>query len=190
MLTAKDIVPLVLGPGWTDTSFILIAFCPGIAATLIYGTHSWLHLALGTPGRWLRWNLFSMLIVVTAFIIAAPYGAVAMAAASSVATYILVLPGLWYAGRPIKLRIFALLGCLWPYFTAGIFVSVLWFFAPIYWSRLNFMLADLGSLGRVILIVCVAPIIYSVTVIALHRNFNSIRDIISLLKSMLSHKAT
>lgn len=186
MLSAKDIVPLLLGSGWTETSLILMAFCPGITATLIYGTHSWLHLSLGTPGRWLRWNILSTIVTAITFIVVAPHGAVAMAAAYSAVTYILVLPCLWYAGRPVELRIAALLNCIWPHFAAGVFISVLWLYLPAYWSYFNFMLMGLRPLGRIIMTVSVTPIIYIATVIILQRNFSSIHEVISLLKLMLS----
>ena len=189
MLSANDLVPLLLGPGWAETGRILMAFCPGIAATLIYGTHSWLHLSLGTPGRWLKWNMISLLITATALIIAAPYGAVTMAASYSTVRYILVFPGLWYAGRSIELRITALLRYIWPYFTAGVLISSFWLLLPVYWSQLNLMIISFTPLQRLIITATIVPVLYAATVSILQRNFSSIREVISLIKLMLSRKA-
>jgi len=186
MLSAKDLVPLLLGPGWTETGLILMAFSPGIAAVLVSGTTPWLHLSLGRPGRWLRWNLFSMSITVTAFIIAAPYGALAMAITYSAIRYLLMLPGFWYAGRPIGLSIATLLRCIWPYFIAGLSASLIWLYLPIFWPTFNDILTSLSPLSRVIITVCIAPLLYLPMVIILQRSFVSIRESISLLKLFLS----
>lgn len=186
MLSAKDLVPLLLGPGWTETGLILMAFCPGIAAILVYGTNSWLHLSLGKPGRWVRWNLFSMSITVTAFIIAAPYGALAMAITYSAIRYLLMLPGFWYAGRPIGLSITTLLRGIWPYFIAGLSVSLIWFYLPVLWPPLNDILISLSPLIRVIIATCISPLLYLIMVIILQRSFVSIRELITLLKLFLS----
>jgi len=51
--------------------------------------------------------------------IEAPFGAVAMAIAYSATMYILTIPGLWYAGRPIQLSIASVGWSIWAYFASG-----------------------------------------------------------------------
>lgn len=186
MLSAKDLVPLLLGTGWTETGLVLMAFSPGIAALLVYGTIAWLHLSLGTPDRWLRWNIFATIITIIFFVAAVPYGAVAMAAAYSITMYLLVLPGLWYAGRPIELRISDLLRCIWPYFAAGLLTSVIWFALPVFWPLFSEIFTGLSLLYRVIMTVIIASLLYIVIVVILQRSFISIRELIALLRLFLS----
>jgi PST family polysaccharide transporter len=186
MLSARDLVPLLLGPGWSETGRILMVFSPGIGATLIYGSISWLHLSLGTPGRWLRWNIISTIITIISFIIAARFGAMAMAATYSATMYILVLPGLWYAGRPIELSIIALLRSIWPYFIAGLTTALIWFFLPVFWPQLNDLMTSFNLLSRVIIAFCISPLLYLTILIIMQRSFVSIRELITLLKIFLS----
>lgn len=185
MLIARDIVPMLLGSGWNETGRILMALSPGIASTMIYGTHSWLHLSLGTPGKWLRWNIVSTLITVIIFVIAAPHGSVAIAVAYSVINYVLFLPALWYAGRPVELKIIFLLKNIWQYFTAGILIAVIWLYLPNYWQFYNNAISRIGPLGRIMLTVSVVPFIYIGALSMLQRNFSSIREVISLVKIVL-----
>ncbi len=165
-----------------------MAFGPGIAAMLVYETHSWLHLSLGTPGRWFRWNLVAATISITAFIIAAPFGAIAMAIAYSARSYILVVPALWYAGRPVSLNIVDLMRSIWVYFGAGIFVVVVWLYLSSSWLPFNTLLTGLNPFIRVAMTVFFSSFLYMGMVIILQRSFASIFDIFSLLKIMLSRK--
>ncbi|NPU84682.1 MAG: lipopolysaccharide biosynthesis protein [Syntrophaceae bacterium] len=185
MLSSRDLVPLLLGPGWTETGEILMAFSPGIAAMLVYATISWLHLSLGTPGRWLRWNILATIVTVVFFAAAAPFGALAMAASVSLVKFILVLPGLWYAGRPIEMNIAALLRSIMPYFLAGILASAIWLSLPLIWPYFNVLYDHLSLFSRVLMIVVIIPLLYIGIVVILQRSFSSIYELVDLVKIFL-----
>jgi PST family polysaccharide transporter len=189
-LSAKDLIPLLLGQEWVDAGSVVMAFGPGIAAMLVYGTHSWLHLSLGTPGRWFRWNLVDAVLSIAAFIIAAPFGAVAMAIAYSARSFILIFPALWYAGQPVSLNIVTLIRSIGVYFGDGIFVVIFWLYLFVAWLPFNEWLTGFKPLYRVAVTVSISSISYIAMVIIFQRSFASIRDIFSLIKIMLSHKKT
>lgn len=188
VLSSDDLVPLLLGPGWSETARILKAFSPSIAAILLYGTLSWLHVSLGTPGRWLRWNILATILTIIAFIIAASFGAIALAFAYSASMYILVLPGLWYAGRPIQLSIPALLRCVGPYFIGGILTFFIWFFLPVYCPPINNLLMVLNLLCRIIFIGFVTSWTYILIVSIIQRDFSSLREVVGIFRLMLSRR--
>jgi len=183
-ITAKDLVELLLGPSWTEAGRVVAAFGPGIAAQLLYGTHSWLHLSLGTPNRWLRWNICAAIVTVIAFFMAAPSGAVAMAGAFSLRTYIILLPSIWYGGRPIKMSLRPLTRSLWPYFIAGSAVGACW----LLW--LKEVVTSFGPLIRVALTSVIAAVLYVVLVAVLQRSFESVRAVLSLLPHIFSRERT
>jgi O-antigen/teichoic acid export membrane protein len=185
-ISAKDLVHLLLGPDWIDAGPVVMAFGPGIAAGLVYGTNSWLHLSLGTPHRWFKWSLLSSSIAVTAFIIAAPFGAVAMATTCSLQAYVLIIPALWYAGRPVKLRVVDLVGYFRAYFFSGISVCILWFSVVEYCRPFENFLFGFGLLNRVIISSCIATLLYVGLVVVVQRNFSSIKNIYSLLTQVFS----
>lgn len=185
-LTAQDLVLLLLGPKWTETGSVLMALTPGITALLISSTCSWLHLSLGKPGRWLRWNIVAFIITILSFIIALPYGAVAMGIAYSAKTYILLFPGLWYAGRPIQLRFGDIASAVWPYLSAAVLVAVSWICLSVCWSPLSIFLSQLPLALRVGFVAITASISYLMFTAILERSFKSVYEIVSLVKLFLS----
>lgn len=187
-LSANDLILLLLGAKWTEAGMVVMALGPGIAAMLVYGTHSWLHLSLGTPDRWLRWNIFASLVTITAFIIAAPFGAVAMAIAYSAKTYALVIPGLWYAGRPIQLNLRLVIQLIWAYFVSAIIVCISWLYLSVHWLPLSSLLSGLSSLNRLVITSLIASFLYIGLVIILERSLRSIRDILSIISIIFSRK--
>jgi len=189
-ISAHDLVTLLLGPNWVEAGRVVVAFGPGIAAQLLYGTIPWLHLSLGTPNRWLRWNLFAAAVTVIAFIIAAPFGAAAMAAAYSVRTYAIVVPAIWYAGRPIQLSLRLVIRNLWPYFISGTAVCLAWLFLLEYWLPMKERVMGLSPLIRIMVTMCTATVLYVTLVAILQRSFRSIRDILSLLPHIFSRLKT
>lgn len=187
-LSAEDLILMLLGPAWSDAGRVVMAFGPGVAAMLIYGTHSWLHLSLGTPNRWLRWNLFASVITITAFIIAAPYGAVAMAIAYSATAYVLIVPALWYAGRPIGFSVKEVIDSLWAYFASALLVCISWFYLFAYWLPLKDLLANNSLLNRVLMTSLIATFLYVTIVILLQRSLHSIREIASFIGVFISRR--
>lgn len=186
-LTAHDLIKILLGPEWNDAGQVLMAFGPGVAARLIYSTNSWLHLSLGTPNRWLQWNLIASIITITAIVIAAPHGATAMAIAYSTAAYVLVVPGLWYAGRGI-VSIKAIINSVWTYFASALLVCIIWLYSSSYWFSLKGLLANNSPLNRLIMTFFIAGFLYIALVILLQRSLRSIREIISLVELFTSRK--
>lgn len=187
-LSAEDLILLLLGPAWNDAGRVVMAFGPGIAAMLVYGTHSWLHLSLGTPNRWLRWNILSSIFTIIAFAIAAPYGATAMAAAYSTTACILVAPALWYAGRPIGLSVAVVVDSLWTFFASAILVGTLWLSLSTYWFPFKLLLENISLLTRVLMTCFIVAFLYLSIVILLQRSFRSIREITSFIGVFLSRK--
>ena len=190
MLTAQDLVLLLLGPAWTETGKILTAMIPAVAATFTAGTNSWLHLSLGKPGRWLRWNIFSTIFTIIALIIALPYGAIAIAIAYSAKAYILILPAVWYAGRPIQLSPKMVLASTWPYFSSGVIVAASCLYISTYWMSLSIFLSELHIIIRIALVAFTATFLYISLVALFERSFRSVYDIISLIKLFFKRSDT
>lgn len=187
-ILARDLVALLLGRNWAEAGFVVLALGPGTATQLLYGSSTWLHLSLGTPDRWLRWNVVSGVITVIMFVIAAPIGAVALAAALSARFYLLALPAIWYGGRPVRLNLGVVLRNIWPYFLSGLVVCAAWF---LFLSRLlPWKEVPTGSalIVRILVSGGIASVLYIAGVVALQRSFRSLRDIIALLPHIL-HRA-
>ena len=119
-LVGKDVVRLVLGPQWSESGRIFELFGPGIGAMLLYGIVGWIHLSIGKPGRLLRWSLVELALTASLFLAALPWGPAGIAAAWSISYWILLIPGFWYAGRPIGFGVSALIAAIWRYAVAAL----------------------------------------------------------------------
>lgn len=185
-LCARDIVFILLGQNWEGAGPVVMAFGPGIASTIVYGTHSWLHLSLGTPNRWFKWNLLATTLTLIGFIIAAPFGAKAMAMAYSIRGYALLVPALWYAGRPIQLSLGTTIRPIWAYFTSAASVGIFWFFISSFWLPFHEILMRLSPLGRVGISSLSAAFLYVALVVVLQRDLSSIRETLSIIMLAVS----
>jgi PST family polysaccharide transporter len=190
MLTARDLIPFLLGPDWVQAGPVVMAFSPGIAPMFVYGTHSWLHLALGMPDRWLRWNIFATIITIAAVLVAMPFGAIGMALACSTVFFILFLPALWYAGIPVHLGAGKILSSIWPFFVSALFVCGFWLFLSEFWAPLNEILRSSAPLSKILITTFVTLFVYVLAVIVCQRNMRSFLEILSLAKLMLSRRST
>ncbi len=119
-VSARDLIDFLLGPQWDRSVIIFSAFGPSIGIAILYITHGWLHLSLGTPDRWFRWSIVEFAVTILCFSIGLRYGGLGVAIGFSASFFILIWPALWYAGKPINLRIGAVMLVIWKYF------SLLW----------------------------------------------------------------
>jgi O-antigen/teichoic acid export membrane protein len=181
MVSASDLIHVLLGAEWKTAGQVLTALSPGIGALLIYETHSWLHLSLGTPGRWLRWNIASSLFTVVTFLLAAPFGAVAMAITFSAQKFILLVPGLWYAARPVQLSVKDLTRGIWVPMVSGSIVGLVWFYGIRTWLPLPELTGIWSRIGGLAFGLAIATLLYGGMLILLSRSFDPVRELVALV---------
>ena len=142
-------------------------------------------LSLAKPNRWLRWNLISLVIRATFLTIAALYGPIYVAAAYSISYYVLLAPALWYAGRPVGLKVIPLQKALLPYFSAGLVTCFIWLAFTEFFSAINSFIIELSPAFRIAIVFSYSGVIYTALVVAFHRSFNPIKDIFSFVRTFL-----
>jgi O-antigen/teichoic acid export membrane protein len=123
-LVGRDLVRLLLGPKWEEAGRIFVFFGPGIGAQLIYSTYGMIHLSIGTTARFLRWGFIEVGVTIGLFLVALPWGPVGLAVAWTTSYWLLTLPALHYAGRPIELGINSMLGAIWKYLLSSLIAGV------------------------------------------------------------------
>ena len=183
-LVGRDVVRLVLGAKWSESGRIFELFGPGIGVMLLFSAVGWIHLSIGKPGRWFRWTLVQLTVTVCLFLGALHWGPAGVAAAWSVSYWLLLIPGFWYAGRPIGFGVSALIAAIWKYaaaalaaglMTAGIIRgTVFWDTAPD--TRASFV--------AIILISTLFVTLYLGVVILLHRGLTPLRQVAGLLREL------
>ena len=91
---------------------------------LIYQTTGWIHLSLGTTGRFLRWTVLELSVTGLLFLLALRWGPVGIAAAWTASFCILTIPAFWYAGKPIDLKVGFVLNAIWRYIVAALIAGL------------------------------------------------------------------
>ncbi|MGD0445073.1 MAG: lipopolysaccharide biosynthesis protein [Edaphobacter sp.] len=190
-LVGKDVVRLILGPKWSESGRIFEIFGPGIGAMLLCSTVGWVHLSIGKPGRWLRWSLVALALTVSLFLAALPWGPAGVAAAWSVSYWTLLIPGFWYAGRPIGFSVSTLMAAIWRYtaaaLVAGAATAAIIRGTP-FWATPS---STRAALEATIIVSMLFVMLYLGTVILFHRGLGPLRQLASLLRELApSQKAT
>jgi len=124
ILTAPEILPLLLGHRWDDVVPVFVALGP---AAIMAGTNvaaGWLYLSCGHVDRQTRWGVIASVFLLAPIVFTLPYGVLAVAIAVSVSRVLIQLPSVSYAchGTPLRTR---------DYIKATFFVVTLPFIASV-----------------------------------------------------------
>lgn len=184
-LVAKDLIRFLLGPGWETTGRIFMFFGPGIGVMLLYGTHGWIHVSIGTVDRWFRWGVVEFVVTGLMFFIALPWGPVGMAIAWTASFWILMIPAFWYAGRPIHLGIAPVLSAVWKYPVASLLASCASVGVIRAIPRFIPPSEPVGVLLRIVSTSFWFATLYLGAVILLHRGYGPLRQVAALLQEMV-----
>jgi O-antigen/teichoic acid export membrane protein len=183
-LVGRDVVRVLLGPQWSESGRIFQLFGPGIGAMLLASTVGWIHLSIGTPGRWLRWTILEFAITASMFIVALPWGPKGVAAAWSLSYCILLIPAFWYAGRPIGFGVSILIGAVWRYAAASLLAGAATaaiFRRTVIWSSPEGVWV---ALKAAIILSLTFVALYLGAVVLLHWSFAPFRQLASLLREL------
>lgn len=184
-ITGRDIILVLLGPQWQKTGQIFSALGPAIGITLIYGTIGWLHLSQGSPGRWLKWNIVAFVFTVLSLIAGLPFGGLGIAIAYSLSFYILTWPGIWYAAKPMGLRLGQVWKAIWRFFAAAMLSGLATWWAI---NKVHFILRFMEHvhiLVRIGLTAVLCTVLYLVSIIILYGSIMVILDMSAVLKMMM-----
>jgi len=184
-LVGRDVIGLLLGPRWAAAGWIFTFFGPGIGAWFLYGTHSWIHLSVGRADRWFRWGLVEVAVTGLLFILGLRWGPAGIATASSLALWLLTIPALWYAGRPIDLGIVPMIAAVWKYVLASLLAGCA---TALIVRGLSSFAAESDSIEAVARIATISFLFWAIYVSAvtvLHRSCTPIYRVTALLREVM-----
>jgi PST family polysaccharide transporter len=181
-LVGKDVIRLLLGPGWEPAGQIFTLFGPGIGIMLLYRTHGWIHLSSGRPDRWLRWGIVEFSVTCVLFLVALPWGPSGIAAAWTASFWILIIPAFWYAGKPIDLRVQSVVTAVWKYVVASIAAAGASAIITRSIPSFAFAAGSIWAAARILTISLLFAVLYIMAVILLHRSYAPIFQIARLIR--------
>jgi PST family polysaccharide transporter len=183
-VVGHDLLRVLLGPGWDEAGRLFTLFGPGIGAMLVYGTHGWIHLSLGRPDRWVRWGLIEFGVAATLFVVAMSWGPAGIAVASAASYWILLLPGLWYAGHG-QLGVGALVAAIWRYVAAAALAGVVAAMAALTVPPIPGAPGVVHALGQIAETSIVFGVFYLGAVVVLYRGYAPIAHLTGLVRVMI-----
>jgi PST family polysaccharide transporter len=184
-LIGKDLIRLLLGPGWEQAGQIFVYFGPGIGVMMIYYAHSWIHLSIGRPDRWFRWGIVEVAVTFLLFLLMLPFGPVGIAIAWTVSFWILVIPAFWYAGKPIEFGVAPVIAVVWRFVAAALaagWVTALILGGPASFAAPTSITGAIVAIARTSLLF---GVLYLGAVIILHRGFGPVYQVARLLREMM-----
>jgi PST family polysaccharide transporter len=185
-LVGKDLIRVLLGPGWEPAGQIFTFFAPGIGIMVLYGTHGWIHLSIGRADRWFRWGLVEWSVTILLFVAGLHWGPQGIAVAWCVSFWILTVPAMWYAGKPIGLGVGPIFAAVWRYIVASLLAGVA---SYLILSRRAFLTEAAGVSGAALRIAFISLCflgLYLSVIIMLYRGLGPLRRLAGLLREMTS----
>lgn len=182
VVMSRELVYLLLGSQWSQAAeyFLILGLAAGM--TVIYNTNGWLHVSLGRSDRWMRWGIFSALIMIAGFAVGSFFGVMGVAVAYAGLSNLLTLPGILYAGRPIGLKIGEVLSAIWKSTSAAVLAGILvgYLKSP--------ALGQTGVALRLFISLLFYSALYLALIVVLLRGSSEIRRFLSLSRLLLSKK--
>jgi len=100
-VVGHDLVILLLGSKWAAAGAVLSILALRGPANVVERTLGWLHIIAERPDRWRHWGVLNCGVTIVALLCGLPFGPIGVAAAYVAATYLLFIPGIAYAGKPL-----------------------------------------------------------------------------------------
>jgi|GEM_PF-123086 len=183
-LAGKDLIRLLLGPGWEPAGRIFTWFGPGIGAMILYHTHGWIHLSIGRADRWLRWGIIEFVVTCLLFIVGLPWGPVGIAIAWTVSFWSLIIPAIWYAGRPIGFGVGPVIAVVRNYAVASLLAGSLTYLIVRETPYLFGASGAAGAITRVAAVSLLLGFLYPALVVLLHGGFEPLYLIGALVRAI------
>ncbi len=180
VIESSDLIYIFFGNQWQRSVELLSILALSAGIKMIYDTNQWLNVSLGKADRRLKWNIFSFCVTIGSIIIGLFFSTKGVASAYSIVTFVLFIPGLLYAGKPIKLRINEIFNSFWKYALAATLAGM------ICSQTLKIIGLSWNEFYRLIIALLFYIAIYLLIIIGLYQGIKPIKQFISLISLFVS----
>jgi PST family polysaccharide transporter len=181
-VTAEDLTVMLLGEKWrTAGSLLSIIALRGIFQ-VVEGSQGWLHLSIGRADRWRNWGIVTAFVQVVAVLGGLPFGTKGVAVAVVLASLVIAVPSISYAGRPIGIGAALVIRAVGPQLIGAISTA-----AAGWWLQMT-TLTDYSSFLRMFLTAGFCTGIYLVIVVGVFRLTGPIKVAGSVIQDLLRNR--
>jgi PST family polysaccharide transporter len=160
-VTAEDVTVLLLGEKWRAAGSLLSIIALRGIFEAVEGSQGWLHLSIGRADRWRNWGIVSLGVQIVAVLGGLPFGTMGIAIAGVVASGLLALPSIIYAGRSIGVGAAIVIRAVGPQFVGAVSAA-----AAGGWLQTD-ALSDHSSFVRILLTGSFCVCVYLIIVVGL-----------------------
>jgi PST family polysaccharide transporter len=178
-VTAQDLTVLLLGEKWRAAGLLLSIIALRGIFQVIEASQGWLHLSIGRPDRWQNWGIVSLGVQVAALIGGLPFGPTGLAAASVIASLLIAVPSINYAGRPIGVGAALVMRAVGPQLIGAMSIVAAG------WSVQMTILSGYSSFTRILLSGTFCTCFYLALVVGLFRLTEPIKVAGSVVQDLL-----
>lgn len=177
-VTSQDIIVLLLGPKWASAGMLLSVLAIRGIPHSIERTLGWLHVTAGRSDRWMRWGVFATCAHMVALFCGLPFGPSGVALAYVVTMFILFVPAIAYAGRPLGIGAGDVVSIVWRPMVASLAAVAAGFL-------LRWSLEDIHLVVRTAVLALTYVASYLVIVVGVFRVRTPLRTMQSLVRGYL-----
>lgn len=160
-VTGEDVAVLLLGEKWRSAGLLLRVIALRGIFQVVETSQGWLHLSIGRADRWRNWGIVSLAVQIAAVLGGLPFGAIGVAVAGVIASILIAMPSITYAGRPIGIGSTLVIRAVGPQLVGAISAA-----AGGWWLHMT-TLADWSSLMRIALSALFCAGVYLAVVVGL-----------------------
>jgi len=102
---ADQVIYLLLGSQWLGAAAIFKILCINAFIQPVSTTWGLVLVSLGQSKKYLTWGIINSIFISISFILGLPWGAIGVAAAYTIVSYVLLAPTLWYCFRQTPIAI-------------------------------------------------------------------------------------
>ncbi|TIL32579.1 lipopolysaccharide biosynthesis protein [Mesorhizobium sp.] len=166
-INAQEIVRLVYGENWSKSGAILMVLSLSLITSISGQFGGWTLISLGRARELFVFSIFSSSIRFALFLFAIQWGALGVAVAWCITSWVFT-PALWFYGtRDTELRFKDLVKAAAPFFCAYIVIVALFQVGDLIWPSIKVL--PLSTAGDLALKSIIAIVIYGVFVVAPYR---------------------
>ena len=178
-VTSQDLIGLLLGAKWSHAGILLSTLAlRGIPHT-VERTLGWLHVAAGRTDRWMKWGVFAVCAQLLALFCGLPFGPTGVVLAYVICMFILFIPAIAYAGKPLGIGAKDVIQVVWRPLAGSLLAAVMGF-------TLRYALADnVSGLVRAVVLALSYGAVYLVMVVGLLRLRMPVMLVLTLVRDFV-----
>src|SRR5215470_2657429 len=178
-VTGQDVVIVLFGSKWAQAGTLISILALRGIPHAVERTLGWLHVAAGRTDRWMRWGLIAMVAQVVAIMSGLPYGPTGVSIALVVSTFVLFVPAIVYAGRPLGIGMSDLIAVVWRPLLASLLAAAVGF-------TLRFtLLTDMSAIVRSAALILAYLTTYLLIIVGLLRERMPMQVVLALARDAL-----